>query len=118
MAGYIRLCDKNLDKHTDPRKRRKIAKAKLRQMVQGPLTQYQKILLDTLVPMFLEIHEMGKSYGEKDFDMRLYTQLQNSLRMAIDRYTSAPLRGERDHGPKPSQKLYSGDSCDLGDLFG
>lgn len=115
VAGYIRLADKCLDKHTDPRMRRKIAKAKLREMVDGPLTQYQKILLDTLVPMFLEIHEMGKSYGEKDFDLRLYTQLQNSMRMAIDRYTSAPLRSRAvDYAPSESQD----GPCDLGRLFG
>lgn len=126
MAGYIRLCDKDIDKHTDPVKRRKIAKAKLKEMVDGPITRYQKILLDTLVPLFLEIHEMSKRHGEDDFDMRTYLSLQNTLATMLSRFTGYPSRPRVDDKRKgkgsskgdTSQKPQNGSNFDLGAIIG
>ena len=85
MAQYIKLEDKNLDRHSDPEKRRKIARAKIRAMVPGRLSQGQKVLLETIIPLFLEVYDMGKRYGQANFDMKLYLEMQSAFRQSFER---------------------------------
>ena len=114
-----KYCDKVLDRHTDPAVRRKIAKAKLKKMVAGKPTRYQAILLDTLVPLFLEIHEMSLHHGEEGFDMRLYMNLQNALSTMVCRYTSTPTSAREDRKSKgPSQASQNGSNLDLDSILG
>lgn len=114
-----RYCDKVLDRHTDPLTRRKIAKAKLKKMVKGKPTEYQAALLDTLVPLYLEIHEMSKRHGEEGFDMKLYLNLQNALSIMISRYTSTPASARDDRkGKGTSQASQEARGFDLGAILG
>lgn len=103
MAQYVKLEDKCLDKHLDPEKRRKIARAKIRAMVPGRLSQGQKVLLETIIPLFLEVYDMGKRYGQADFDIKTYMQLQNCMRASFDRFiASPPRRGSAKRSPMSS----------------
>ena len=114
-----KYCDKVLDRHTDPAVRRKIAKAKLKKMVAGKPTKYQAILLDTLVPLYLEIHEMSKHHGEEGFDMKLYLNLQNALSTMVCRYTATPASAREERKSKgTSQTSQNARGFDLGAIFG
>lgn len=85
MSGYVKLADKCLRRHSDQRKRMKIARAKLREQITGRLTQAQRLLLETMVPIALELDEMAQHYGEPGFDMRLYLDLQSAFRQSFER---------------------------------
>ncbi|QLA18962.1 hypothetical protein [Desulfolutivibrio sulfoxidireducens] len=85
MSGYVKLADKDLKRHIDPVKRAKIARAKLREQITGRLNQAQRLLLDTMIPMALELDTMAQQYGQPDFDMTKYMQLQASFRQSFER---------------------------------
>jgi len=85
MSGYVKLADKDLKRHVDIVKRAKIARAKLREQITGRLNQAQRLLLDTMVPMALELDTMAQQYGQPDFDMTKYMQLQASFRQSFER---------------------------------
>ena len=84
MAGYIRLSDKRLSAHSDPKKRAKIVRAKLREQLPKRLTQAQRLLLDTMVPLALKLDEMAQHVAEPDFDMTLYLKLQTAFRRSYE----------------------------------
>lgn len=91
---YYKLCDKELSRHKEPKKRAKIARAKLREQITGRLNQAQKLLLDTMVPIALRLDEMAQHYGEPGFDMRLYLDLQSSFRRSFERLQAPPRRAQ------------------------
>ncbi|PSH02670.1 MAG: hypothetical protein CXZ00_16280 [Acidobacteria bacterium] len=110
--SYFKLCDKDLTRHSDPAKRRKIVRAKLREMVTGRLSQAQRLLLETMVPLYLELDEMAQQYGDDDFDMQRYLSLQAAFRSSF-----AQLSGQgRKHkvaSNKPEERGF-----DLGVILG
>lgn len=81
--AYIKLQDKNLARHSAPEKRRKIVRAKLREMITGRVSQAQRLLLETMVPLYLELDEMAQQYGDDDFDMQRYLSLQAAFRSSF-----------------------------------
>lgn len=82
---YFRMAEKDLRRHTDPIKRARIARAKLREQINGRLNQAQRLLLDTMVPIALKLDEMAQDYGKPGFDMKLYLELQSAFRQSFER---------------------------------
>lgn len=85
MSGYVKLADKCLSRHRDTTKRAKIARAKLREQINGRLNQAQRLLLDTMVPIALKLDEMAQDYSKPGFDMKLYLELQSAFRQSFER---------------------------------
>lgn len=111
MSGYVKLADKCLRRHSDQHKRMKIARAKLREQVTGRLTQAQRLLLETMVPIALELDAMAQQYGEPGFDMRLYVDLQSTFRQSFERLQIGTKR-------KAAQASQNAHGCDLGAILG
>lgn len=62
MAGYIRLCHKNPDKHQDRRMKTKIIEAKLKELVGGKPDQAQLMLIRGMVPLYLMLETWRKDF--------------------------------------------------------
>jgi len=116
-----RYCDKVLDRHTDPKQRAKIVRAKLREVVKGRLTPAQDLLINTMVPLYLELDRMACVYSETGEMTHKYIRLQHGFRVAYEMLTgTGTARESKDTShrtSKPPKPSHSGD-CDLGDLFG
>lgn len=81
---YFRMAEKDLRRHTDPTKRARIVRAKLREQMPGRLTQAQRLLLDTMVPLALKLDEMAQHVADPDFDATLYTKMQTAFRLSYE----------------------------------
>lgn len=83
MAGYIRLCDKNPDKHQDRRMKAKIIEAKLKELVGGKPDQAQLMLVRGVVPLYLMLETWRKDFiagGELHPDyMRTQAQIKATV---------------------------------------
>lgn len=102
-----RLCEKDIARHRDPAKRFKIARAMLREMTTGRLFAGQKMLIETLVPLYLEILEQREHYGEKGFDMRAYMELQSQFQRGLRALVEIEPRRYRRKGEAPRGSVAS-----------
>jgi len=98
---YLRLCDKDIARHTDPAKRFKIARAMLREMTVGRLFAGQKMLIETLVPLYLEILDRREHYGEQGFDMKSYMEMQAQFQRGLKVLVELEPRKYRRKGEQP-----------------
>jgi len=86
---YYKLKDKDPTRHDDPALKVKIVRAKLRDMVSGRLSRVQKMLIETMVPMYLELLDMQNTYGTPGFDFDRYVRVQNLFRTNLGQLANA-----------------------------
>lgn len=62
MAGYIRVRDKNPDKHQDRNMKSRIIEAKLKALVGGKPDQAQVMLIRGVIPLYLMLETWRKDF--------------------------------------------------------
>lgn len=102
MAGYIRLCDKNPDAHSDVRTRSKILRAKLAQAVGGKPDQAQAMMIRALVPVYLDLERMREDFENGAPLPADYCRLHEILRTSLSqlRASCGSVRGRKSVRPE------------------
>jgi len=115
MAGYIRLCHKNPDKHQDRRMKAKIIEAKLKELVGGKPDQAQLMLIRGVVPLYLMLETWRKDFITGQELHPDYLRIQARVTTIVQQLMAS---NPNQHKAAPASRKAPADDFDLGGILG